>query len=430
MLYTMSNDAFSKAMEAMRGGDPQQAFLLLKPLIEYPSVSIDDAFEWGPRVELFSQIASAIAGPELGMQVRACGPSDDLKALYDVGFALIDQGLPLVAATFLARADALAPESPGIVMELCSALERGGLHVEVVRLLKRSPLVLRGSLLARYLLAFNSLASGDIEEAARAAASLGEAQDDTEREVSNNLRAMLARVSAARAAGQSLDESDLRGWFFVMNQSVLLHLSPHGPDVMRGRYAFVQDSPETCREGLGKLAALVSRGVLRVPRIFVLPERGSEILARAAAEVIGVPLAAWPSKEPGLVVAYDLALLDDATLKACMFRSPGQWLFAHASCWTNRFTYAPDFVTFLYQHNVAPWAERLVVDPNGGGATKSAPDARPADRIAHEIATRAYAGVPNEEAAIVRLSQALPAPAGEPRPRLRDDGPVKSARFA
>jgi hypothetical protein len=44
---------------------------------------------------------------------------------------------------------------------------------------------------------------------------------------------------------------------------------------------------------------------------------------------------------------------------------PGQVLFAHASCWTDPFPYAPDVTTYLYQANVAPWdGGGLMVDPD------------------------------------------------------------------
>jgi hypothetical protein len=423
-------DAFAAAAEAMRAGDAAGAFQRLRPLVSYPSLRDADAFEWVPRVSLFADVAQAIAGPSLGAQVKACIAGDDPQALYDAGFALIDQQLPAIAATFLARADAIAPDTEGIVTELCAALERAGLNREAVAVLRRSQRVLATSFVARYLLAFNALAAGDVEEAKRASAALGEPSNDTDRFLAAALASMLDRAARARNAGAPLDADDLRGWFFVMNQSVLLHVSPHGPEVMRGRYAFVQDSPAMCREGIAKIEALVESGVIAVPRVFAMPARGAAILAHAVAEVLGAPLAAWPSKEPGLVVAYDAAELDEEALRSAAERTPGQWMWIHASSWTEPFGYAPDFVSFLYQHAVAPWGPQLVIDPETRRPKQKEPDTRPAEVVARDIVTAALDENALDDAGVVtRLARLLPAGRGERRPRLRDDSPVKSARF-
>src|SRR5262249_55251727 len=151
-----------------------------------------------------------------------------------------------------------------------------------------------------------------------------------------------------------------RGWHFVLTGGLLLHLSPYGFDVMRGRYAFVQDSEATCLEGIRRLEAVLGALELGPPRVLVLEDRASAILGHAAAEVLRLPVASWPSDEPGLIVAYDLASLGD--LQSLREYRPGQILWGHASCWTEVQPVAADFVTFLHQQNRPIGGPRLKVD--------------------------------------------------------------------
>ncbi|GHO57389.1 hypothetical protein [Ktedonobacter robiniae] len=87
---------------------------------------------------VFAEIAAALAGEEFANFVRAVVRNpEDVRALYDLGYQLIEQELPDLAATALAQAHAQAPDSPGVLNELVSALEHLGLNAEACRSCKR-----------------------------------------------------------------------------------------------------------------------------------------------------------------------------------------------------------------------------------------------------------------------------------------------------
>jgi hypothetical protein len=96
---------------------------------------------------------------------------------------------------------------------------------------------------------------------------------------------------------------------------VLLHLCPFSFDVMRGRYAYTQDGPGRCLEGIRRLASVFEAWSVRPARVWLLPNPDSASLGVAAAQALGLPVERWPTggtSEPGLIVVYDLCTLDDA----------------------------------------------------------------------------------------------------------------------
>src|SRR5688572_12908372 len=371
-----STTTIVEAKKKLDEGDARGAFQALRPLVEFPALSPEDALDWMPRVLLFAQTMKELAGDDLGEKLNACVPGNDAKALYDAAEELVERGLPRIAASLLVRANMLAPHEEPIVTELVSALERSGFNGAARDLLRGDQNLLERSFVCRYLLGFNTVACGDLAEAERILGTLGTPKDETETHMRSTLTGFVARGEAARRAGMRLDTTDLRGWFYVMNGSLLLHESPHGRDVMGGRYAFVQDAATNIKEAVAKVVALRDAGVLSLERVVALPSRSSEILAIATAQILGVPLVPFSGDDgdPGLFVAYDMDELDEPSLRAMMTHRRGQVLWVHASCWTQPFAYAPDLVTFLYQFNAAPWGERLVVDPDTQEAKQVPPD--------------------------------------------------------
>lgn len=435
-----SSETIAEAKKKLDEGDARGAFQALRSLIEFPALSPEDALDWMPRVLLFAQTMKELAGDDLGEKLNACVPGNDAKALYEAAEALIELDLPRIAASLLVRANMLEPHEEPIVTELVSALERSGFNGAARDLLRGDTNLLERSFVCRYLLGFNTVATGDLAEAERILGTLGTPSDETEAHMRSTLSGFVARGSAARRAGMRLDSDDLRGWFYVMNGSLLLHESPHGRDVMGGRYAFVQDAPTNIREAIAKLAALRDAGVVAVPRVVAVPSRSSEILAQATATVLGAPLVPFSGDDgdPGLFVAYDMDELDEAALRALMTHRPGQVLWVHASCWSQPFAYAPDVVTFLYQYNAAPWGERLVVDPKTQEATQAPPDDRATGIIAEEIVAAKLEEQQTKDVSVLVALAKADADAEHAagfrrdhgrRRKLWSDSPVKSASF-
>src|SRR5690606_13938114 len=129
--------------------------------------------------------------------------------------------------------------------------------------------------------------------------------------------------------------------------------------------------------GIVRLAPLVRS--IAAPCVYAPPGRDHEILARAVAARLGLPLAPWPAvgvPAPGLVVAYDLAELSADDLARLATRRPDQLFYAHASPWTRDAPVAPDVTTVLYEALVPSWGETIVADPATGEVTRTPADAR------------------------------------------------------
>jgi hypothetical protein len=232
-----------------------------------------------------------------------------------------------------------------------------------------------------------------------------------------------------------LDGRDLRGWHYVLTGGLVSHQSPYGFDEpMHGRYAWLADSLGHVATGLERLAQLVRP--LELPCVYAPPGRDHEILGRAAAIRLGLPMAPWPAigvPAPGLVVMYDLAQLPATEVQRLVQRRPEQIVFAHASPWTADSPVAPDVTTLLYQTLVPPWGEAVSVDPDTREVRTTPPDDRSIEAIASELAAHPGlepAGTASDAPAAwaVLVARTWP-PSPGPRARLWAGGPVPSNRF-
>lgn len=434
----------SKALAALDAGDRAAALAAFRPALEYPGRLGDG--DWADALSVFARIAAAFAGDEWAQHaLAAAGAPDDVGALYQLGYQMIEQSLHDMAATVLARAHRLAPAEEGVLTEFVAALERAGRHGEACRVLRAAPGVLAASPVSRYLLGYNALMTGDLIEPRAVLRDMGEPDDERVAYMVGQLRAMVRRADAVRGV-TPLDDADLRGWHFVVTGGLLLHLSPYGFDEgMRGRYAYFQDSPALCLEGLRRLEAVLAAWGTRPDRVFLLDDRDSTILGLAAARVLGLPAEPWPATSgndrPGLVVAYDLRKATDPAVQSLYDHRPGQLLWSHASSWTDESPFAADLTTYLYQYNVSPWeGGGLRRDPETQQTVRTPPAEGPAEELARAVAEAtlepgALADLPQ----LVALAQAARAAPGDAaagaflssghRRRQRTDSPVKSNRF-
>ena len=426
---------------ALAAGDFPAAFAALRFSLHYPQ----GLGEWRALLGRFAQICDGIAGADLHDKVRAVADEQDpqhVQALYDLGFDLIEHDLPEIAATFLARACEIAPHHPELLAELCAALERCHMNTEAVRWLEHSPEALQDSFTLRYLLAWNAVMAGDLARARAELPSLGRPADANERAMQHRLAGVITRADTI-ARASTLDRRDLRGWHFALNGSVLLHMSPYGLDEgMNGRYAFTQDSESLCHEALVRLRHTLISLDVQLTTVLTLADPDSAAFGAATARFLGLPARPFADarEASGLVVAYDLAHARADQLADLQQHRPGQILWTHASEWTQDQPIAGDIVTYLYQMNVSPWGERLVVDGEHGGTKRTARDDAPADELARRVL-----GAPIEPDALAdldaldRLARAIETLAGDHaagafrsygvRRRQWSGGPVPSSRF-
>ncbi len=432
MVDTPYSDVRREALDALSAGEPQRAFALFRWALEYPGTLLSDE-AWRDALSVFAQISAEIAGDEFAEYVRrAANRPDDTINLYELGNQLIEQSLHGIAATVLMRAHQLLPGREQILIELVSALEGSQHNHDACRVLREAGTMVDESFICRYLLAFNELMTGDVDEPRRLLPALEQmAMRDSGPNnsyvfMAGQIRQMIDRAAALEDVSP-LDGQDLRGWHFVINGALLLHLSPFGFDEgMNGRYAYTVDSDDRCLAGILRLDAALKAWKLSPPRVFVLPDRPSAVLAHAAARVLDLPAVPWPaggSESPGLLVVYDLDALDGDLLQTLYPHRPGQILFCHAACWTSEPPFVADVTTYLYQMNKTPWQADGTVEELAGkiAAAKVAPDAL-ADLPALTEIAEATAKVQGEAAAGAFRR------AGNRR-RQRKDSPVKSSHF-
>ena len=435
----------SKALDLLAAGDARGAFNEFRWQLEYPGKV--EPREFADALTTLAQISAKITGPDWAAHIhRAARRPNDVQALFDCGFQLIEQSLHGIAATVLLRAHKLDPAAEGVLSELSIALEGAGLNADACRILRGAPDLLRESSTCRYLLAFNTLMTGDIGGARREIERVRvPAGDENAANMVANVRDMLARTDAIRDV-TPLTDTDLRGWHAVVTGSLLLHLSPFGMDEgMRGRYAFTSDSESRVLEGINRLAAALDAWEKRPPRVLMLPGRESEALALAAAEVLGVAVERFPLHKhvEGLVVAYDLASQPMEVLDVLVQHRTNRLLWSHATEWTAEGPFASDATTYLYQINHTPWqAGRLRMDAEAGETVKEPEVPGTPRELADAVLNaecdleamsdldtltnlaRAMRRVPSDNPAAFSAFRTI-----GPRLRQRPDSPVKSSRF-
>jgi hypothetical protein len=399
------------ALESLEGGDAGAAFGKFRVALAYPGQLGDDPEGWRDALTVFARIATALAGDGPATPARwAADAPDDVQVLYGLGCWLIEHNCNDIAATILARANLLAPNMELLVVELARALGHDSRFHEACRVLRASPRLVEKSFQCRYALAYSAMMTGDLIEPRQMLLDLDPGDDPDLITMTDQIAGMLNRADATRGV-TLLNETDLRGWHFVATGGVLLHLSPFSFDVMSGRYAYTQDGPGRCLEGIRRLASVLEAWSVRPARVWLLPNADSASLGLAAAQVLGVPGERWPTGgtgEPGLIVAYDLCTLDNALVGQMREHRPGQFLWAHASRWKTEPPFAADLTTYLYQYNESPWCERLRVVNGGTKPAERVPaDTRPPpERAAEIVASNLGANRLKDVSALVDLVQA------------------------
>ena len=403
-------EARQAALESLERGDAREAFRKFRGTMEYPGQLGDDPERWRDAVTVFARIAAALADDALATLVRrAADAPDDIQALYDLGYGLIEQALNGIAATVLARANLLLPNQELLVTDLACALERDLRFGEACRFLRAAPELVEQSFECCYALAYNALMTGDLIESRQLLRDLDPGDDPDLTAMTDRIAGMLSRADAVEGVTR-LNETDLRGWHFVLTGGVLLHLWPLELDAMRGRYAYTTDDPSRCLEGIRRLASVFEAWSVRPTRVWLLPNPDSASLGSAAAQVLGLPSERWPPRgttEPGLIVAYDLSTLDETLMRQVREHRRGQFLWAHASCWTTEPPFAADLTTYLYQYNASPWGERVGMNPDTRQFERLPADTRPpADRATEIVAANLDAEALKDVPALVDLAQA------------------------
>lgn len=396
-------DRLAEARLALRGGDKEAAFRAITAALQHPH-SLEDARLSG-AFQLYAEIARTFADPATAEKLRAAAADfANVGALYEAAQALFLQHQFGVAATLLHRAQRLQPGQPAIVAELVANLHALLRYAEAQALLASSGLC-QGDPLLSYLLGFSALMSGDLGAARGVMPSLA-ALSGPSAAARDALAGMLARADALSGtiapvgggvppitvSSDRVDLGDhaLTAWHAVIQGTLLCHESPHGYGTpMRGRYAFVQDSPDLMRQGVARLKRLLERAERSPGRVVAAPDRASLILALAVGQALELPVVPWaPGQEQsGLLTAWNLSAITELPfLEALSEHHPEQILFSHASSWVDPFSFAPDVTTLLYQEITNPFVGgALSVDPETQQIQVAPPRAEDDVALAKEI---------------------------------------------
>jgi len=418
----MADDELAAVTALIAAGDDRAAFGKLRARLGWPRGK--DAADLAAWIGVLGTLAERRGADQLaGLAREVVRDPDSPDRLYELGYALIDASASSIAASVLWRCMALVGDSEQVVCELVSALETSLAHADAFAVLAEREALRAHSFMCQYLYAFDAAMAGKLDVTREALAELRADldHDDPPNEHGAMVNAIAAITGRAdRVAGAcTLDAADLRGWHYVLTGGLLAHQSPYGwPDPMRGRYAWLQDSHARIATGIDRLGPLAAAA--QAPCVYAPPGRAHEIVARAVALRLGLPLMPWPTigvPAPGIVALYDLADVPDDPEKLAL-RRDGQIVFAHATPWTRDCPVAADLTTLLYQHLVPPWA---------------GDDARPAEAIAAEIAASpgldAGERTADEPARWTSLIERTWPPEPGPRSRAWAGGPVRSNRF-
>ncbi len=428
------DELLAKAEAALGADDPHRALITLREICRQPELH-KDLPRLSTTLEIFARISEHYGSAEHVDMARAAARHDP-QALYDLGSSLLSENLGDIALIAFLRVNDLISGEAVIIGGIAQALENLGQSQQACETLRGAPELLEIDFFLRYLLVFNGIMTGDLADARRSMETLGEPSDPDETAMAVRIGDMFARADAVGDIC-ALDGQDLRGWHYVLTGGILTHLSPHGfDDGMNGRYAFTQGSLAGCKEGLVRLKAVLEAWGNTPDRIISAGGRGGSILAAAAAELFDLPLEPFGDpRRAGLIVAYDPMEVPDEAYGPLSECRPGQMLYCHAARWTEPAPYTPDIVTLLYQTNMAPWGERMQVDPESHGSETVPPDTRPADEIAADILS---ATLDDEDMADIadlgRIAAAMKGKAAAfrpdgPRSPIWYQGPVRSSRF-
>ncbi len=184
----------------------------------------------------------------------------------------------------------------------------------------------------------------------------------------------------------------IQDWHFIQYGAVVLdyfddRTAEDGLDMAGGRWVALWASPAHIAMILHKLKRLLT-ALDRLPaRVLGMPDRDSDIVARAAALLLEVPfdtVAVDRLAQPHtLLVAVDNRMFGDMALLPVLEE---QMLFALSTNWLHRGGVAPDVTGVLSQSFTLPWSgANIRVDPDTREIIHPDPDTRPTEAIARDL---------------------------------------------
>ena len=252
----------------------------------------------------------------------------------------------------------------------------------------------------------------------------------------NKLGECLKRLESVPAPRARIDD-----WQFIQYGAVVLDLMDdriveNGMEVAGGRHVASWASYEDIGRMLAKLHDLLGAVDALPQRVIALPDRDSQIIGAACAQIMGVPMLEVAdekqlAQENSLVVAGDALSLEVPELSQVLAR---QTVFALSMNWLERAQVTPDVCGVLAQSYNLPWqGGAMQLDPETQALIESAADARCVEEIAHEIVAAEVENDENwmEQKAwfVERRSLLKAGHGGAPRLPFNTDSPIPGSYF-
>lgn len=344
--------------------------------------------------------------------LRAETEPDNPVELHNAGVALAGAARG-IAIPVLYSALARGLDDPMTVQVLAHALGTRGRPHEAVSLYRQHPWALAEEQ-ARASCAHFAAMAGDLATTREMAAQLSSTATADARQLA------LSRVARAEALHRrSRPPWGLREWVGVLHGSVLLHESPHGVEVMHGRYAALWDDDNRLAQVLGLLNQVLIRAGRQPARVVGGRDRDSQILAAIAEGLVRPVPGHGPSAATTLAVYYTWNPDDDDVLHRS--EDPGTVLFAYSLDWTRGHELVPDVIGMEAQHVTPAWGERirLGTDESGARASQTIPaDDRSPEELGPELGVLLQAVSPDLDPSLSAVLSVVDA--------LRDAGPACS----
>lgn len=377
---------FEKATLAVQERDSKAALVHLGKILTYPGM-LTTSTSWSESLTLISRAWAEVpdtAPALIDLAQQIATDPENATTLYQLGTRLIEYEMPAYGATVLARAYRLNPDDSRILPEWVAALEMTRHHGEAVRLLQAATPTQVGDFLHTYLLGFNALMTGDLDTPRRLLAQLHQgAKDTTEQHMAWRLTGMIARADAI-APVSALDDTDQRGWHFVLTAGVLL--APVPPSSTVGWY---DDSPASLLGGVHRLQAVLEVLHLQPKSVIELPVRNHAILAHTTAAILNLPLRPWSpdgnNYNDAVIPVYDLEGVFGSLYADLQAHHPRSVLWAHHANWTREQPFAADMTTLLHKSALPFWESRMVADPDTFELNVREADDRSVEAIAAEV---------------------------------------------
>ncbi len=320
---------------------------------------------------------------------------DSAHPFYELGSHFMETGAPRLALPFLRRAARLAPGRRDVLMELAQAYNQHFRPHKAREILAQ--LDLSHDFWAAYEFYWASLLCGEIGGIAEFIqdAKSGVANSRIDPDTRGDVESALTKLDEALTRWIAFPHPPLlvRDWHFIQYGAAILHYcdTHEFEDVLEiagGRWIALWASWEWIARDLHRLRRFLAE-LYRYPRGVVgLPDRDSEIVARATAMILDRPYlgsAAPLLVEPEmLVVAADNRRLVHPGLGTIQ---PGQTLFAYNLCWIQDAGPTPDVAGLMSQVCSFPWnGGTLHAVPERGRISTGSPDLRSVELIARDLA--------------------------------------------